>query len=451
MKIRWINTTVFAASTLVAVSGLAQTAPLIPCPVNSSGPNLTKWQNVAAEKAGEGNYLLVRESIAACFPKVPKCLEAVDSYAEEKLTGKAPSGEPSPLMLKSETDLPPEFLVRDANNKIIPGQVQIPPDIFELAKTKNWKVLDYKTRSTGGFDGSPNLVLVVVPNYPKSNQDIYLQISPAADANHPDNGADPKPDPRSTKGLTFLTVITADKTLNPPVGQLRLLMGENAIYNWSNDLQAQDCARCHTVPLRAISPRGYDFVNWEKPMAAEDQLLTKEINTMMHIQNFSWGRDSEGKALGAASHLQPYGWAPKESPTRAKEYVSKCFDERLLTSNLPIEGEKVPVHTYLGFGDYTVKTVKSNEAALTDWVKIKNSMNCYGCHDGKTRGVLHDDFSFDEIEFKVLIDRSMPPNIELSTDERLALIQCLRKEHNDNALPWQKSGQWMKKVSCGIF
>ncbi len=440
MKAIWIKNTAVALSAMVAVAANAQIA----CPTSPTGPNFTKFRDAAIEKINGGLYSEVSESFKACFPAtVPKCLEATSTYTEEKLTGSIKPVPPTPMMLNSEKDLPSEFWAKDAEGNIIPGQVQIPKDIFELAKTRGWKVLDYKTRSSGGFDSSPNLVMIVLPNHPKPNQDVFLQISPAADADHPSNGADPKPNPRSTNGLDVLTVITSDKTLNPPVGQLRLFQGDNrsnpekdALYPWNNDLRSNSCTRCHTVPLRAISPRGYGFINWEKPMSPEDQALTKEINDLMHVQNFSWGADSQGQPLGVRPDSQPYGWSPAP---RKDDFIKNCFEQR------------PSPHDYFGFNGYTVRTEKSISAELSagSIQKIKNAMNCVSCHDGKIRGSLHKGFSFKEIEFKVLIDRSMPPAASLGTDERLTLLQCLKEEYNANKEAWEKSGAWMKKVQCG--
>jgi hypothetical protein len=440
-----MNSQLLILLTLAPLFALAQTPPPIACPPSSSGVNIKAWRELAIGKIAEGTPQDVVTSIAQCFPTtVPKCLNETKNYAQEQITGEQPSATPTPLTLKSEKDLPPEFLPKDADGNVIPGQVKIPDNIFEIAAAKNWKVVDYKTRSTGGFDGSPNLVLVVLPNWPEAGKDVYLQISPPQDVNHPTNGALPKPEPRTTVGLDTLTVITADKTVNPPVGQLRLMnQPEDSLetnqsrYVWNDRLQARSCTACHSVPLRSISPRGYGHVNWELPMNDADQALVTEINGMMKIDNFSWGTDSAGFKLGARPDSHPYGWAPASSDTRSEAFIRTCFEER--------QGED-----YFGFGNYQVRVDKNPEAQLEDWMKIKNAMNCVGCHDNKVRGYLHEGFSFDELVFKVLIDKSMPPDSDLTNDERLTVLTCIQKEHDLTNEAWRKTGSWLKKQSCGL-
>ncbi len=441
-----MKTLMLSLTMLLPLAGFADDPPttpteapqqLIACPINNKGATIAAWREAAIAKIAEGNQQVVIDSMAACFPTtMPKCLNATKEYAQEITIGRQPTT-PTPLTLKSELDLPSEFRPKDADGNVIPGIVKIPDNIFEIAAEKNWKVVDYKTRSTGGFDGSPNLVLVVLPNWPQPNQDVFLQISPPQDLDHPANGADPKPNPRTTVGLGTLTVITADKTVNPPVGQLRLMHGDDSKYQWNNLLQAGSCTSCHSVPLRSISPRGFGHVNWENRMTEADQALVSEINQMMKIENFSWGTDQNGYPLGAPTYYHPYGWAPANSPTRTEEYVKNCFNNR-------------QDNFYMGFGNYQVQTQKNPEAQMSDWTKVRNAMNCVDCHNNKQRGYLHAGFSFDEMIFKVVVDRSMPPDSDLTTDERLAVINCLRQEYDETDDAWRKAGSWMKKMSCGL-
>lgn len=435
MKLRTLI--ILAAATLPMTSIAEVQSTEFACPVDKKGTTISQWRDSAIARVSQGNYSELLESINQCFPTaVPKCLDAAKDYAQKTISVAQPAA-PTPLSIQSELDLPPEFLPKDAEGKIIPGSVKIPDNIFELAQEKKWKVLDYKTRSTGGFDNAPNLLLVVLQDWPVPNKDVFLQISPPPAADSLSHGEDPKPSPRITSGQRTLTVITADKTVNPPVGQLRLMNGADSIYRWNNNLQGASCIACHTVPLRAISPRGYDQVNFEKLMTDDDQKLVSDINQLMKIDNFSWGTDQNGNRLGAKLDSHPYGWAPPNSTTRTEAYIRSCFAERNSQS-------------YSGFGAYDVTIQTKTEAQLEDWVKIKNAMNCVGCHDNKTRGYLHEGYSFDEIKFKVLVDRSMPLDVELNTDERLTLIRCIQKEHGETRPAWIQQGAWMKKVSCGL-
>jgi len=427
-----------ASTTLSAVSANA-----LDCPPGGSrprGPAVQAWRDLAIAKVINGNAAEVQSSIRSCFgTRVPACLKATEEYAEEKVTGVPRTSTPSPLTISSEADLPAAFLVKDSNGRPIPGKVKIPDDIFNLAARNNWKVADYKTRGTGGFDNAPNLLIVALKDTPSVGKDIFLQISPPTDAGHPGNGADPLPNPRKTNGQATLTVITADRTVNPPLGQLRLMQGQNSIYNWNNELRSAGCIECHSVPLRSISPRGFKVVNWENPMAQQDQENVEAINEMMHIQKFTWGIGQHGEKMGPREDSHPYGWAPGDSPTRTEAYVKECFDTR--------ESRR-----YTGSGAYTHNVEEKPTALMNDWVKVRNAMNCVGCHDGGRRGTLHSGFSFNEIVFKVLVDRSMPPEVDLTDDERLALLTCIAKEKQQTLPVWQQTGFWMKKQvpSCGL-
>ena len=76
-------------------------------------------------------------------------------------------------------------------------------------------------------------------------------------------------------------------------------------------------------------------------------------------------------------------------------------------------------------------------------------MNCYSCHNGKDQGVLTDRFSDDELRFKILVDRTMPPNgATLNVNERLALYNCLIEERDAVGSKWTEGGEWMRKISC---
>lgn len=418
----------------------AVTASALDCPPGGSRPTgraIAAWRELAATKILGNEAAEVQTSIRQCFPtRVPKCLEAVDEYSAEAI-GLPRFRIPTPLTISSEADLPTEFLVKDANGNPVPGKVKIPDNIFEIAGGRGWLVSDYKTRGTGGFDTAPNLVIVALKNTPTQGKDILLQISPPRDAGHPENGGNPLPDPRKVHGQGTLTVITADRTQNPPVGQLRLMSGDGRSYTWNNELRSNGCVECHSVPMRSISPRGYKITNWENPMDPTDQANVDAINEIMHLRNFTWGRDQNGERLGPQEDSHPYGWAPANSPTRTEAFVTDCFDTR--------ESQR-----YEGFGGYVHNTPKTPGATLRDWVPLRNAMNCASCHNGGTRGTLHSDFSFDEIVFKVLVDRSMPPEADLTPDERLALVNCIAKEKEQTFAPWQASGAWMKRESCGL-
>lgn len=439
-------------------NSLSQTE-LNECPSVSSSEKLEEWRNKAISIYSKGEYRTVSSALETCFQsKPPVCMkELADEVGQGRSNSRYMNLDSlprvEPMTLKSEKDLPSEFLVKDSSGVVKDGIIKIPDDIIKLAKEKKWEALSYKTRSTGGFDNPPNLLMVVIPGRDK---DIYIQTSP--------HGAGPQDNDHSkpnltkeelAKGQNVLTVITVDKTVNPPVGQLRLLEREPRFtrgdvstsvatdlngYRWSNRLQTQSCLECHSTPLRSISPMGYKVTNGsEKKMSTEDQATTSRINEMMVINNLSWGkvRTADGREvkLGHDQSLRPAGWITPGTE-RTEDDLKKCS-----TRNTRLR--------YSGFGSYTYEAVMSALPNL-DYAKVRQSMDCTQCHNGTIRGPLNRSFSDAEIKFKILVDRSMPPGAELNDDERLALYNCLSSEKYDSKLDksWAEKAEWLKKEAC---
>lgn len=420
----------------------------IECPNNTSGDAILNFRNVLIPKVTEGRYDQVTEAIGRCFPtEVPACLKDTIEYTNSKrhnsFSGGSGSNTEMPiegLTLESEKDLPPEFLVKGSDGQIKPGLVTIPPNILELSKKKGWKSVAYKTRSTGGFDAGPNLVLIAIPG---ADKDVYLQISPSPEANYHQNVNEPYPVAGTdlSKGQDTLTIISVDKKANPPVGQLRRMHLDEfeKAYRWNNSTRVDGCTSCHASPLRSISPRGYLVTHaGEKRMKKEDEAIVNEINQMMVVEGLSWGKlkiqgQEVWRGRDPASH--PLGWAPQNSETRTVDFIKQC-------------AQSLTQKTYISItSDYVVDVNMSPEPKL-NYDKIRSVMDCAQCHSGKIRGTLHETFSDEEVFFKIVIDKSMHPGAELTQDERFALYNCLNAERLVVADIWRKSGNWMKKTVC---
>ena len=436
------------------------------CPDEQTDELLQVWRSAAIQNAVNGKYGDVGQALKDCFPSgAPRCMKNLESFIETKknpeLRDKLKSTDPfanrfvrryegvkveqEGLTLRSEKDLPKEFT---SDSK--PGTVVFPPDILQLAKDKGWRAIAYKTRSTGGFDGSPNLVLVAIPGRDK---DVYLQISPRAD--HDKNLTKDNPYPESdvnlSKGQNVLTIITVDKTKWPPEGQLRLLTAtgdisrhgidaDNGSFKWSNKLSSQTCIGCHITPLRSISPRGYLTTNGtEKRMTPEDESTVQKINEMMLVEGLSWGKvkvDGHEVQRGPAPESQPYGWAPRGSPTRQPDFLNQCA---FSTASI----------SYKSFDtDIAYNFSASGDHSHLDTRNLSRAMNCVQCHNSKIRGYLHGEFSTDEIKFKVLVDKSMPPGVQLSDNDRIALFNCLIAERDENAAAWKAQASWAQAEAC---
>ena len=436
----------FSISFIVLASTAAHAQ--IQCPANvNDGAALTSYRDNAIEamvaSGSSVGVTNVRQSLRSCFPAgVPSCLKEVEYHATYSSTpsfNDDSSGESRNLVLNSERDLPPEFLVRNSNNEVVSGVLRFPPNLMQLAKQKGWKAVSYKTRSTGGFDTAPNLTIVAIPG---ATKDTYLQISPPPD-NSPGAATRTHTSGDPSKGQNTLTVISVDKSRNPPVGELRLMHFDEIAggYRWQNNTTSQSCISCHTTPLRPISPIGYLTTNGNDPrLSREDERTVTEINEMMQVRNLSWGHfgDPEtSRRRGPSPSSQPLGWAPPASHTRDEAFIREC------SSNLQ------PVN-YTGFGGYSFQA-KPGTNETVDWRKISQAMNCVKCHNGEVRGTIHEGYSPREVQFKVLVDRSMPAQqgFELNMSERLALLKCLNAERAEVAPKWKTSGEWMRRATCG--
>ena len=420
---------------------------MLECPTSAVKDKIEEWRSKAISIYTKGQYQKVATAIDKCFTsKVPLCLNELADEVDLSRNNRSyydkdhlPRAEQ--MIVKSEKDLPKEFLDGGffSTNE---GYVKMPKDILTLAKEKGWEALLYKTRSTGGFDDPPNLLMVVIPGRDK---DIYIQTSPHGAPQDQNN-----PVPQLTKdelanGQSTMTIITVDKTVNPPIGQLRLLnkegYGKDAPYKWTNRLTTESCLKCHSTPLRSISPIGYKVVNGaEKRMSAEDEATTTRINEMMVIKDLSWGRvkTEDGKVLklGPDQKLRPLGWLPAGSEDRSEDELKLCA-----TTNKKIN--------FAAFGSYRYDAIMSANPTI-NFSKVKHSMDCAMCHNGSIRGSLNQNFSDQEIRFKILVDRSMPPGADLTDDERIALYNCLNIERTNSKIDkaWKENGEWLKREAC---
>lgn len=457
------NSHFFMFFCLALTGGYSKANSLLTCPKEGEVVNLEKWREDAIQTQLRGEYALVKKGLADCFPQgAPTCLKALAEYnsvkqfphdadtAEGVFEDTGPNfGAPVRIgygghtvqhqyVLKSTDDLPKEFVPKK-------DFVKFPENILEVAEKNGWKAVGYKTRSTGGFDKPPNLSIVAIPG---RDRDIYLQISPP-----------PPKDVRSTKdesqvdkkqfshGQDVLTIISVDKTKKPPLGELKLFKfdKEQGAYRWQTDATfTRQCIECHSTPLRLLSPRGYRVTNGgEKRLSPEEEAKITEINEMMLIEGVSWGHSKvDGRTVPRGPNLDsfPLGWAPPLSETRKEQFLRDCANKSG-PSGL----------SYAGLdNNYFVAFKPSKFPPEINFSKLAQAMNCTQCHNNSARGVLHSKFSMQEIKFKILVDRSMPPGADLNIDERIALFNCLESEISILTPQWQAKGDWMRKEDCNL-
>jgi hypothetical protein len=95
------------------------------------------------------------------------------------------------------------------------------------------------------------------------------------------------------------------------------------------------------------------------------------------------------------------------------------------------------------------------------WERVRDAMKCASCHNNKQRGALNSGTGWGEIDFKVLVDQSMPygwhrnpldrgdadkPVLDLlNQNERIAVVNCLLAEWRQEQ---GKTLEWLKENSC---
>jgi cytochrome c551/c552 len=473
-----------------------------------SPDGLNQWRNDAAKKAKRAmdtsDLQALREvsqAINNCFKeKTPACLERTYDFALRRDT--APRGL---IDITTEAKKLPEVFHAPDFNAANPRYI-VPEDIEQIASSNGWLSVRYKSRASGGFDrGSSNLLMIYVPGdkvTPQVSFDRWINIAfdpdPIKDAFKPAPASGKlKMKKESTLTLVSLERKTGDK---PAVVYFQMFsrVGTTDLFKTGVDntmnFDLESCFNCHPNGLRAISPLGFhtrddqDKTVWsdvlklnlnseaerrtfmqaladlpaeEEKLPPEDREKIQKMNDAMDeaagFVAVSWG---EGWVNGVKKPLLvPNGYGPIVGPTsplnkigRTKEFIlggngrSGCYKKRT----------SVSVHDEFGrpsgAGPNNLAVFSKPDAISDpeqldiDWEKVRNAMNCEKCHNGVQRGSLSTT-RWDQIDFKILVDRSMPLNHDenLSRDERLALANCLQAEFD---LEKTLEIEWMTEKSC---
>jgi len=427
------------------------------CPEPADAAAVKRWRDtlIGAGAPAQSTAEKIRSCFGSEVESQPACVRPLTEYTNRLLSEGRATG-PERLILSSAADLPEEL--RGPG-----GSVILPENIERIAARKGWMSVAYQTKSSGGFDEPPNLYLLALPNLNDRAIDVYLQVSPwhAVRAGGPVNGLQQS-----------LTIITVDRSKRPPEGEARLLkrVAGRTGYQWSAPVEPTQCMECHTNPLRPISPVGYNSLNpfstanstaleSELPMDEATAAKVQAINDRMVIPGLRWVKQSAHLRIGPVNHtasfpggvspdLLPWGWAPPNSPTRTDEFLRRCSQNPGRTS-------------FTGFGRRRVTIEAPTESERqVDLARVRKAMNCYSCHNNEFRGALHSQMSYEELFFKIAVDRTMPPfdgeighdglPDELTKYERVVLFNCLvseRKEHSVQAA-WREQKPWLTARAC---
>lgn len=128
------------------------------------------------------------------------------------------------------------------------------------------------------------------------------------------------------------------------------------------------------------------------------------------------------------------GSVPSISPV-AGDDLSGVPRDKLLQARVDQFNKKMSSYS-ISWGDTLNR--KSHGPPLG--MQLGSKYNCTGCHDGSyDRGPLTGTTNLDHIRFKMLVEKSMPPNVTLTDAERQALYDKLVADRNTDTKAWLKT------------
>ncbi len=504
------------AGILAAPANAALAAENAGCPSPNDASALTAWRDQIVTSA---NWPASDNAIAStikklddCYggrKKIPACFGRLYDYAEQRYTRS--SGEP----VKAENELnmrrPPEiFRAPNTSSSGEPGLIlfQKEPykDAEQIAKENGWPVVRYKSRHSGGFDQeTASLLMIHVPGAkrnPPVDYDQYINIAlPADPEDHMAAQANVAPIPKQNiprpeqyvaengsgapmpKTTTILTVRKGKPGEQPLVlfNKFSRFSGEDAFR--PNHESALNCYGCHPNGMRAIAPLGFSLTEDEHQRGQEippdmwkviqDMNASMNLNQRFTLPSFGNVRTSDGKirpllnvnGLGPlVGPLRPLlrkvssvpdGTKKISFPTRTKTFIDG-------PGGCAKQEKEINVPDIFRRAAGSNNNYKWNDQLPFDWKKVSKAMNCASCHNNEVHGALNGTTSWSTIQFKVLVDKSMPlwahrnpaerasasdPAVQdtLNLNERIALINCLAAEFNEEKT---REKEWLTEQSC---
>ena len=453
-----------------------------PCPNLLDPASVQTWRDQAISDYLTGERWDIYSDEERCFPRgTPSCFSRIDNLLREKTPTEA-YGSTYPIEQKR---LPQLFQNNSAdldafqippNLEAIIAGTEVAPPISEKVDYTQWRVVKYKSRSTGGFDlgevapgnrSTESLMLVYVPGAsfdPPLNFDRWINIGLPSDQDEKRFIPEPQQTlPKWTQYATdgdSLPVTFTMLTMQKPSGEqkARILFqnfsrddGTSPIYRGSPSNPA-GCISCHANGMRAISPLGYfppgttppvlnDGNKWMAVNGAQlggtvPLLPDETTNKVLEMNNLmsSYGIVDWGTVVEADGSKRTYADPFTYGDSLGSFHPAKQRDDAFFASCMKKETE----YTY--YSIRSVETKISMNGVAPDQNRVKNAMNCAACH-GTVRAPIHRRFSEQEVRFKILIDRSMPMFAQGLTDsDRLALVNCLIAERDTNDAQWFSTG-----------
>ena len=308
----------------------------------------------------------------------------------------------------------------------------------ELAQ-KGWVIARYKSRHAGGFDrGTPSLLMVYVPpgepvNGQADTTHRWLNFALPADTGALEYQATPRaPIPRAHGANDPRTFTMVSLTPGNP-GTVHFNMfrrsGSSNAYTARTDPVGVErgCYKCHPNGLRAIAPWGYNVTD-------HDRSLSAELGGGTRLGQANWDRVKKINDAMERAGRGAVQWEEGFVPANITKLVGSISDEaydRRTKEYIEACAKRKPVHElYDIFRRAPGKGNVYKQDANFDlnWEDVAAAMECAGCHDHDTRGAITDRIGQDQIDFKILVDQTMPPGVELDINHRIALVNCLHTE-----------------------
>jgi hypothetical protein len=465
-----------------------QTFPTVLCAELQQAGSVQSWRDGLANALEQGSIEddAAASQINRCFPRhVPQCVKRTLDYAQRDDV--AVSGTDGDINAVAQKRPPDEL--KDPES---PGKYWIPDNIEQIAAEKGWTVARYKSRHAGGFDSdTPNLMMVYVPGDkvdPPVKFDRWLNFPLPKDDDEPAIGQAQRPrpkfgppkreeyaDPSNGFPSTF-TMVSQDRAESGKPGQVFFQMffrGDGPAFEPGGPINLDGCVSCHPNGLRAISPLGYHVREGEEALPDEDwkavELINRKMTEDAGFKASGWGvgtdLDGASKPLYRAERGPIMGpIKPLNGISRTREFimggtingqqVEGCFNKRRQIRLRDIFG-RAP-----GMVD-AMSVFQLSETPQIDPDKVITAMACEGCHVNGQRWPLNSSTSFNQVQYKILVDQSMPLGWhqnpldsgnetgrvvdKLTPDERFALANCLEAEFQ---LEQNNLAKWMTQDSC---
>lgn len=443
--------------------------------------DLTSWRADAAA-AVPSNGGKVAKNIQSCFPTtIPQCLKRTFNYGSRNDVA-APSAEKS-YADTPEKQPPPELLAPGTTG----FQYFVRPDIEAFAKSREWPVARYKSRHSGGFDGeTSSLLMVYVPGdkvVPPVNYDRWINFALPADndaeALHPTPQVPVPTAADFAAGGSFpstFTLMSLTRATDTTAAQLYFQMfgrGSGGVYTPTGNVDVDQCVRCHPNGMRAISPLGFHVKPGERQLPEEAWHAVQAMNEAMDDASggklVSW-RDAVVDASGTRkAFMHPESQWPIIGATRPLNGISRT-EPFIMGGTLP-DGTTTPgcynartrieLFDIFGRPPGEANVYVMSDSPSKDWRKVRNAMNCEACHNNRQRYALSKVTDVQTVDYKILVDLSMPPGLHqdplergdatlpptdaLTLDERMAVANCLQEELK---LESKFLNKWLTQEAC---